>query len=118
MPLQARRDACLDVRTTALAEYMYIKSESFQNEYQTTYIGKLDNRTVNTIVNSKQHPNPTLLTPRRHNNMFGNNTFDPNKDIPDLTGKTYVVTGGSAGRYRTPELSTGARPAGDSRVAK
>lgn len=29
--------------------------------------------------------------------MFGNNTFDPNKDIPDLGGKTYVVTGGSAG---------------------
>lgn len=29
--------------------------------------------------------------------MFGNNTFDPNKDIPDLTGKTYIVTGGSAG---------------------
>lgn len=29
--------------------------------------------------------------------MFGNNTFDPNKDIPDLSGKTYIVTGGSAG---------------------
>lgn len=29
--------------------------------------------------------------------MFGSNTFDPNKDIPDLTGKTYIVTGGSAG---------------------
>ncbi|KAL4950404.1 hypothetical protein BDW69DRAFT_187380 [Aspergillus filifer] len=30
--------------------------------------------------------------------MFGSsNTFDPNKDIPDLAGKTYVVTGGSAG---------------------
>lgn len=29
--------------------------------------------------------------------MFGSNTFDPNKDIPDLSGKTYVVTGGSAG---------------------
>lgn len=25
------------------------------------------------------------------------NTFDPNTDIPDLSGKTYVVTGGSAG---------------------
>jgi WW domain-containing oxidoreductase len=29
--------------------------------------------------------------------MFGSNTFDPNKDIPGLSGKTYVVTGGSAG---------------------
>ncbi|EMC93325.1 hypothetical protein BAUCODRAFT_37011 [Baudoinia panamericana UAMH 10762] len=30
--------------------------------------------------------------------MFGSsNSFDPNKDIPDLTGKTFVVTGGSAG---------------------
>ena len=30
--------------------------------------------------------------------MFGsNNKFDPNTDIPDLTGKVYVVTGGSAG---------------------
>ncbi|KAM0715061.1 hypothetical protein Q7P37_009526 [Cladosporium fusiforme] len=29
--------------------------------------------------------------------MFGNNTFDPNKDLPPLAGKTYVVTGGSAG---------------------
>lgn len=29
--------------------------------------------------------------------MFGNNTFDPNKDLPSLAGKTYVVTGGSAG---------------------
>ena len=29
--------------------------------------------------------------------MFGNNTYDPNKDIPDLNGKVYVVTGGSAG---------------------
>ena len=29
--------------------------------------------------------------------MFGHNTFDPNKDIPDLSGKIYIVTGGSAG---------------------
>jgi len=31
--------------------------------------------------------------------MFGssNNSFDPNKDIPDLSGKVYIVTGGSAG---------------------
>lgn len=29
--------------------------------------------------------------------MFGTNTFEPNKDIPDLSGKTYIVTGGSAG---------------------
>ncbi|KAK4544081.1 hypothetical protein LTR36_004579 [Oleoguttula mirabilis] len=29
--------------------------------------------------------------------MFGSNTFDPNTDIPDLSGKVYVVTGGSAG---------------------
>ncbi|KAF4541049.1 Oxidoreductase [Lasiodiplodia theobromae] len=29
--------------------------------------------------------------------LLGNNTFDPNKDIPDLTGKIYAVTGGSAG---------------------
>ena len=29
--------------------------------------------------------------------MFGNNTFDPNKEIPDLSGKTFIVTGGSAG---------------------
>ncbi|KAL4984727.1 hypothetical protein BDW68DRAFT_180372 [Aspergillus falconensis] len=30
--------------------------------------------------------------------MFGNsNTFNPNTDIPDLSGKVYVVTGGSAG---------------------
>ncbi|EME38376.1 hypothetical protein DOTSEDRAFT_67153 [Dothistroma septosporum NZE10] len=31
------------------------------------------------------------------NTLGLNNTFDPNKDIPDLSGKTYVVTGGSAG---------------------
>jgi len=29
--------------------------------------------------------------------MFGRNTFDPSKDIPDLSGRTYIVTGGSAG---------------------
>ncbi|RDW68795.1 SDR family oxidoreductase [Aspergillus mulundensis] len=30
--------------------------------------------------------------------MFGSsNTFDPNTDVPDLSGKVYVVTGGSAG---------------------
>lgn len=30
--------------------------------------------------------------------MFGSsNSFDPNKDIPDLSGKVFVVTGGSAG---------------------
>ncbi|KAL4806399.1 hypothetical protein BDV18DRAFT_139377 [Aspergillus unguis] len=31
--------------------------------------------------------------------MFGSssNTFDPNTDIPDLSGKVYIVTGGSAG---------------------
>ncbi|KZF25443.1 NAD(P)-binding protein [Xylona heveae TC161] len=28
---------------------------------------------------------------------MGQNTFDPNTDVPDLTGKVYVVTGGSAG---------------------
>ncbi|KAI9695481.1 MAG: hypothetical protein M1820_008583 [Bogoriella megaspora] len=28
---------------------------------------------------------------------FTSNKFDPNKDIPSLAGKTYVVTGGSAG---------------------
>ena len=46
--------------------------------------------------------------------MFGNNTFDPNKDIPDLSGKTYVITGGSAGigfgKYNDPpsfSMSTG-----------
>lgn len=31
------------------------------------------------------------------NTLGLNNSFDPNKDIPDLSGKTYVVTGGSAG---------------------
>jgi NAD(P)-dependent dehydrogenase (short-subunit alcohol dehydrogenase family) len=25
------------------------------------------------------------------------NSFDPNKDIPDLSGKVYVITGGTAG---------------------
>ncbi|KAI1628711.1 hypothetical protein EDD37DRAFT_17883 [Exophiala viscosa] len=29
--------------------------------------------------------------------LFSSNTFNPDKDIPDLTGKTYIVTGGSAG---------------------
>ncbi|KAI2635620.1 hypothetical protein GGS26DRAFT_604566 [Hypomontagnella submonticulosa] len=29
--------------------------------------------------------------------MFGSNKFDPNTDIPDLSGKVFVVTGGSAG---------------------
>ncbi|KAK5171977.1 uncharacterized protein LTR77_003614 [Saxophila tyrrhenica] len=29
--------------------------------------------------------------------MESNNKFDPNTDIPDLTGKVFVVTGGSAG---------------------
>ena len=29
--------------------------------------------------------------------MLTGNTFDPNNDIPDLSGKVYVVTGGSAG---------------------
>jgi len=28
---------------------------------------------------------------------LSNNTFNPDKDIPDLSGKVYVVTGGSAG---------------------
>ncbi|TKA82931.1 hypothetical protein B0A55_01293 [Friedmanniomyces simplex] len=28
---------------------------------------------------------------------LGSNKFDPNKDIPDLSGKVYVVTGGSSG---------------------
>ena len=29
--------------------------------------------------------------------LITGNKFDPNKDIPDLTGKVYVVTGGTAG---------------------
>ncbi|GME46638.1 Short-chain dehydrogenase/reductase SDR [Neofusicoccum parvum] len=29
--------------------------------------------------------------------LLNDNKFDPNKDIPDLNGKVYVVTGGSAG---------------------
>ncbi|KAH7053244.1 hypothetical protein B0J12DRAFT_739354 [Macrophomina phaseolina] len=29
--------------------------------------------------------------------LSSSNKFDPNKDIPDLTGKVYIVTGGSAG---------------------
>ncbi|KIV80422.1 hypothetical protein PV11_07922 [Exophiala sideris] len=29
--------------------------------------------------------------------LLSSNTFNPDKDIPDLTGKTYIVTGGSAG---------------------
>ncbi|KAF2875198.1 hypothetical protein BDV95DRAFT_564507 [Massariosphaeria phaeospora] len=29
--------------------------------------------------------------------LLSSNTFDPDKDIPDLSGKVYVVTGGSAG---------------------
>jgi len=30
--------------------------------------------------------------------MFGSsNTFDPKTDIPDLKGKVFVVTGGTAG---------------------
>jgi len=29
--------------------------------------------------------------------MFSSNTFDPKTDIPDLKGKVYVVTGGTAG---------------------
>ncbi|KKY13139.1 putative oxidoreductase bli-4 [Diplodia seriata] len=29
--------------------------------------------------------------------LLSNNKFDPNQDIPDLSGKVYVVTGGSAG---------------------
>jgi len=29
--------------------------------------------------------------------LLGTNTFNPDKDIPDLSGKTYIVTGGSAG---------------------
>jgi len=28
---------------------------------------------------------------------LGKNTFDPSKDISNLNGKVYVVTGGSAG---------------------
>ncbi len=28
---------------------------------------------------------------------LGSNTFDPSKDIADLSGKVYVVTGGSSG---------------------
>lgn len=29
--------------------------------------------------------------------LITGNKFDPNTDVPDLTGKTYIVTGGSAG---------------------
>ncbi|KIX94807.1 uncharacterized protein Z520_09497 [Fonsecaea multimorphosa CBS 102226] len=29
--------------------------------------------------------------------LLGTNTFNPDKDIPDLSGKNYIVTGGSAG---------------------
>lgn len=29
--------------------------------------------------------------------MFSNNKFDPNTDVPDLSGRVFVVTGGSAG---------------------
>lgn len=29
--------------------------------------------------------------------LITGNSFDPNKDIPDLQGKTYIVTGGTAG---------------------
>jgi len=29
--------------------------------------------------------------------LLGGNTFNPDKDIPDLGGKTYLVTGGSSG---------------------
>ncbi|MCJ1460785.1 hypothetical protein MMC28_011167 [Mycoblastus sanguinarius] len=29
--------------------------------------------------------------------LITGNKFDPNKDIPDLSGKTYIVTGGTAG---------------------
>lgn len=29
--------------------------------------------------------------------LLTGNKFDPNTDVPDLTGKTYIVTGGSAG---------------------
>lgn len=28
---------------------------------------------------------------------LGGNKFDPNNDVPDLGGKVFVVTGGSAG---------------------
>ncbi|KAL9115776.1 MAG: hypothetical protein Q9227_000144 [Pyrenula ochraceoflavens] len=31
------------------------------------------------------------------NILSSNNKFDPNKDIPDLSGKVYIVTGGTAG---------------------
>lgn len=28
---------------------------------------------------------------------MGKNTFDPNTDVPDLSGQVYIITGGSAG---------------------
>lgn len=29
--------------------------------------------------------------------LITGNKFDPNKDIPDLSGKVYIITGGTAG---------------------
>jgi len=35
--------------------------------------------------------------PIRKMSILTGNKFDPNNDVPDLTGKTYLVTGGTAG---------------------
>lgn len=42
---------------------------------------------------------PPVYSTTLPSDMFGSNKnkFDPNKEIPDLSGKVYVVTGGSAG---------------------
>jgi hypothetical protein len=42
--------------------------------------------------------------------MLGGNKFDPNNDIPDLTGKIFAVTGGSAGIVMYSHTVTGQRP--------
>jgi len=42
------------------------------------------------LVNKQETRTMSSLLP-------GSNTFNPDKDIPDLSGKSYIVTGGSAG---------------------
>ncbi|EHA51533.1 hypothetical protein MGG_07443 [Pyricularia oryzae 70-15] len=51
---------------------------------------KLNHAKITLSSNTQRYRKMSSLIP-------GSNTFNPDKDIPDLSGKHYIVTGGSAG---------------------
>jgi hypothetical protein len=48
------------------------------------------------IISSAPYSSPSSILNKMASLLTGN-SFDPNKDIPDLSGKVYVITGGTAG---------------------